>query len=135
MTLPTALALALQSNPALSAARHETEALDASILQAGTRPNPTIALSIEDTRRETRESTVQFSQTLETGGKRQARIESAQRGRDVAAAGLRVRQAEVQADTITAFFEVLNAQQKLELAQEALELARRASSLTASRVT
>lgn len=50
LTLTEALALALQHNPTLAAYDLELRASEAEILQAGVRPNPTLALEIEGIR-------------------------------------------------------------------------------------
>jgi cobalt-zinc-cadmium efflux system outer membrane protein len=103
-------------------------------LQAGALPNPSLELAVEDTRRETRETTVQFSQPIELGGKRNARLHAAQRGRDAASAELNTKQADVRAAVITAFFDVLAAQERLRLAQDSVQLAQRATITAARRV-
>jgi cobalt-zinc-cadmium efflux system outer membrane protein len=134
LTLQAALTLALDVNAELSAARYELKAVEASVLQAGALPNPSLELAVEDTRRETRETTVQFSQPIELGGKRNARLHAAQRGRDAASAELNTKQADVRAAVITAFFDVLAAQERLRLAQESVTLAQRATITAARRV-
>lgn len=134
LTLQAALTLALDVNAELSAARYELQAVEASVLQAGALPNPSLELAVEDTRRETRETTVQFSQPIESGGKRNARLHAAQRGRDAASAELNTKQADVRAAVITAFFDVLAAQERLRLAQESVTLAQRATITAARRV-
>jgi cobalt-zinc-cadmium efflux system outer membrane protein len=134
LTLQAALTLALDVNAELSAARYELQAVEASVLQAGALPNPSLELAVEDTRRETRETTVQFSQPIELGGKRNARLHAAQRGRDAAAAELNAKQADIRAAVITAFFGVLAAQERLRLAQDSVELAQRATVTATKRV-
>jgi hypothetical protein len=69
----------LEQNKTLAAARKEIEAADATILQAGARPNPEFSALIEDTRKSSRTTTYQINQPIELGGKRSARIEAAQR--------------------------------------------------------
>jgi cobalt-zinc-cadmium efflux system outer membrane protein len=134
LTLQAALTLALDVNAELSAARYEMQAVEASVLQAGAMPNPSLELAVEDTRRETRETTVQFSQPIELGGKRNARLNAAERGRDAASAELNAKQADVRAAVITAFFDVLAAQERLRLAHDSVELAQRATVTAARRV-
>jgi cobalt-zinc-cadmium efflux system outer membrane protein len=134
LTLPAALALAAGANPELSAARHEVRAVEGALLQAGLSPNPSLAMERVDTRRDTRETTLQLSQPLELGGKRAARVQAAERGRDSAAAELALKGAQVRADVIAAWFAVLAAQEQLRLTREAEELAQRAASATARRV-
>ncbi|MYM26369.1 TolC family protein, partial [Duganella sp. FT135W] len=98
LTLPAALALADEGNPALAAARHEVLALDGAVQQAGVLPNPSLSVERVDTRRASRETTVLLSQPLELGGQRAARVQAAQRGRDGAVALLAQRRAELRAE-------------------------------------
>ncbi len=134
LTLSLVLARAMAANPALQAARHEVDAAAGAVLQAGTRPNPSLDLAIEDQRRETRETTLLVSQPLELGNKRAARLQVAQGEQQAADAALLTRQAALQATVITRFFAVLAAQQRWELAQEATAIAERASQATARQV-
>lgn len=134
LTLQAALELALGANAEVSAARRELSAVEASVLQAGTRPNPSLGIQRQDTRQNTSEMTVQLSQPLEMGGKRAARVQAAERGRDAAGADLAAKQAEVRAAVISAFFDVLTAQERVRLAQESAELANRATTVAAKRV-
>ncbi|OYZ54461.1 MAG: cobalt-zinc-cadmium resistance protein, partial [Hydrogenophilales bacterium 16-61-112] len=82
-------------------------ALTKRITQAGVRPNPQISTLIEDTRRSTRTTTLQLNQPIELGGKRAARIDAAERGRDAASADFDAKRAEIRAAVMTAFFDVL----------------------------
>lgn len=139
LTLRAALALAMQAHPGLAAARYETEAQDGLVLQASARPNPT--LSFERVGRSSiagnegdGEKTWQLSQPLELGGKRAARVAAAERGRDVAGAALEAQRLELHADVVTAFYEVLVAQERLRLAQDGSELAQRATQAASKRV-
>jgi cobalt-zinc-cadmium efflux system outer membrane protein len=134
LTLQAALTLALSSNADLSAARYELSAVEASVAQAGVLPNPSLGIQMQDTRRDTRETTVQLSQPFELGGKRAARVQAAERGRDAAGADLSAKQAEVRAIVITAFFDVLAAQERMRLAQESAKLAQRATTVATNRV-
>ncbi|NYE62795.1 cobalt-zinc-cadmium efflux system outer membrane protein [Duganella sp. 1224] len=134
LTLSAAQALADAAHPGLVAARHDLLAEDGAVLQAGLPPNPSLSLERVDTRRDTRETTLQLSQPLELGGKRAARLQAAERGREGVAALLSQRRAEVRADTAAAWFAVLAAQAQLRLAQQASELAQRAAAATARRV-
>lgn len=135
LSLDVALQLALSANADLSAARQEVAAVDASVIQAGVRPNPDVSASIEDLQKKTRTSTVQLNQILELGGKRTARVKAAELGRDAALADLAVKRAEIRAGVITAFFDVVIAQERLRLAQSSIELAQRATTAAAHRVT
>jgi len=134
LTLQAALEMALSANTDLSAAQHELQAVEASVLQAGVLPNPSIELGVEDQRRQTRESVLLLSQPIELGGKRSARVQAAERGRAVASAQLQVTRAEVRSAVITAFFDVLAAQERLRLAEDSVGLAQRATLVAARRV-
>ncbi len=135
LTLKAAQELALGANPELSAAGRELEAREATIVQAQTRPNPEFSTLIEDTRRETRTTTLQLSQPIELGGKRAARIGAAERGRDAASLELEAKRAEIRSAVTAAFFDVLVAQERLRLAQASVELAQRATGAASRRVT
>lgn len=134
LTLQAALDLALRANAGLSAARNELQAAEAGITQAGVRPNPALGFEVEDTRRQTRETTVLYSQPIELGNKRAARVAAAESARDAAIADLGARQAEVRATVTTAFFDVIAAQERSKLATEATDLAQQATGATAKRV-
>jgi cobalt-zinc-cadmium efflux system outer membrane protein len=134
LTLQSALALAISANPEVSAARYELSAVEASVVQADVLPNPSLGVQMQDTRRDTRETTVQVSQPFELGGKRAARVQAAERGRDAAGAELNAKQAEVRAAVISAFFDVLTAQERMRLAQESADLAQRATTVASKRV-
>lgn len=136
LTLSAAIDLALTSNPELSAATNELLAVEGGVIQAGILPNPEISTSVEDTQNKaTRTTTIQLSQRIELGGKRSARITSAERGRDVAAADLAAKRLDIRATVIGAFFDVLVAQERIQQAEDLLGLAQRASQAAARRVT
>ena len=134
LTLPAALRMAWDANADLSAARHELQATEASVVQAGALPNPTLEVSAEDRRRETRETSYLLSQPIELGGKRNARVQAAERGKDAASAEFDAKRADVRATVITAFFDVLAAQERLRLAEESAQLARRGADAASRRV-
>ena len=135
LTLGSAVAMVLQSNPSLSAASREQEATEGAIVQAGAWPNPTLDAQLEDLRRDNRTTTLQLSQPIELGGKRAARVTAAERARDQAASALAARRSELRASTVTLFFEVLTAQERLRLAQDSVGLAQTATKAAANRVT
>lgn len=135
LTLDVAVQTALRQNPTLRAFGHELEASDGAIRQAGLIPNPSLSLSAEDTRKDTRTTSMTLSQTIELGGKRSARVELARRERDLAALDLATQRADVRATTIQAFFDVLIAQERVEVARESLEIAGSGASAVSRRVT
>ena len=78
LTLAQAMALALQHSPELRAAQQDVQASEGAVIQAGARPNPELQTLMEDTRAQTRTTTVQLAQPIELGGKRAARVSAAQ---------------------------------------------------------
>jgi cobalt-zinc-cadmium efflux system outer membrane protein len=132
--LPQAIARALADSPALAAARLEVEATEAARLQAAARPNPTLGMEVEDTRRESRTTTLQLSQPIELGGKRAARVLAADRARDLAQAQLAAQRADVRAAVTSAHFDALLAQERVRLAQASLQLARGGAEVASKRV-
>lgn len=135
LTLNKAMELAIEANPELAVARRELDAVAAQRVQAAVFRNPELSVDVEDTRSATRQTTYWLGQPLELGGKRGARIESAERARDVANAELDMRFAGVRAAVIQGFFEVMAAQERLRLAQSSMELANRGLDAASRRVT
>src|SRR5450830_84485 len=135
LTLSKAIELALDNNPELSASRHELSAIDATVLQAGARPNPELSAVMEDTRKSSRTTTWQIDQAIELGGKRGARIDAAERSRDSARLELAIRRIDVRIAATSAFFSVLTMQERQRLALESADLARNAADATARRVS
>jgi len=78
LTLDEAVGLALRENPTLRAKGYELEATRANEITAGLIPNPTAAFTSEKYGGTTFiEQTLTIGQTLETGGKRRRRLDSA----------------------------------------------------------
>lgn len=134
LSLTAALNLAYHANPDIAVARRELQAIEGVILQAQTRRNPEIAASVEDTKQETRTTTVQLNQPIELGGKRAARITASERSYDAAVIDLAGKQAEIRAAVVAAFYDVVTAQERYRLAQATSELAKRATDIAAKRV-
>lgn len=134
LTLPVAEGLAMSANAELAVATREFEATEGIVIQGGARPNPELAFLLEDTRRETRTTTLQLNQPIELGGKRSARLAAAGRTREIAAVELDLRRAEIRALVTANFFDVLAAQERIRLAQEVASLAKRATEVAAKRV-
>lgn len=134
LTLERALALAEARSYALAAAQREVQAAGGSVKQAGTRPNPELGVSVEDTQVETRTSTLMLNMPLELGGKRAARVAYAERGREVAVAELAETRAEIRSQVISAFFLVLVAQERVRLAEASAEIAKRGAKAATRRV-
>jgi cobalt-zinc-cadmium efflux system outer membrane protein len=134
LELAQAIALALQANPQLAAAGHELQASAGAALQADMLPNPTVSFEVQDSRRATRETTLQVSQPIELGGKRAYRTAVAARTQDMAALQLQAKRLEVRADVRKAFYGVLIAEERMNLAQASLRNAGRATTVAARRV-
>ena len=134
LTMEAAIRLALEVNPTIATARREIEATEAQVLQGSLRPNPGFSYTVENTGRISRSSAAQVELPIERGDKRAARVEAAQRGRDVAQSDLGGRQLKVRAEVMAAFFDVLAAQELLALAQDSVSLSRRATDIAAKRV-
>ncbi|OYZ67817.1 MAG: cobalt-zinc-cadmium resistance protein, partial [Methylophilaceae bacterium 17-43-7] len=123
LTLQDALNLALNASPEIAVAIREREAIGGMKIQAAVRPNPSISTSIQDTRSANRQTFLQLNQEIELGNKRQARIEAADSFYIKANAELEAKKAEIHANVIAAFYEVLVAQERLSLAKSSLEVA------------
>jgi cobalt-zinc-cadmium efflux system outer membrane protein len=134
LTLPAAIALALQHNPDLKLAARDVEITEAGINQAGVRPNPELSWLSEGLQNDNHTTTIALNQALELGGKRPARIAAAERERDVANADLALRRSDLRALVVTAFFEALTAQERLQLAEASQGLAQSVTSAAARRV-
>lgn len=135
LTLSAAIDFALTANPELSAAANELRAVEGAVIQAGTLPNPEISTLVEDTQNKaTRTTTVQINQLIELGGKRAARIASAERGRDVASADLAAKRLDIRASVVGNFFDVLVAQERVLQTEDLLGLAQRATQAASRRV-
>ncbi len=126
-----ALAAALLRNPELAADAYEVRAREAALVQAGAHPNPTLSVELEDFAGsgqfrgvESAQTTLLLGQLIELGGKRAARIDLATAARDIASWDYEVRRIDVLVRTASAFVDVLAAQERHRLADEALELAR-----------
>lgn len=134
LSLAAALELAMRASPEIAVAAREVDALDGSVLQAGVIPNPSVSASVEDTRQATRTTTVQINVPIELGGKRAARITAAERGRDAALIDLAGKRSEIRAVVVAAFYDLMTAQERLQLATASAALAQRATTVAAKRV-
>lgn len=134
LTLQDALSLAAAGNFSLSAAAREIDAQEGAVMQSRVIPNPEFAAIVEDTHKETRATTGQFNIPVELGGKRAARINAAERGREVAQAQFNTLRADLRATVIEAFFGVLIAQERVRLATGSADIATRGAQAAARRV-
>jgi cobalt-zinc-cadmium efflux system outer membrane protein len=133
LPLDEALGIAAENNPLLRGARADADASRGTFMQAGARPNPQISLLQEGFGRTERTSTALVNQTVELGGKRQARLDVASYGREVALASLDARGAALRSDVIAAFYGMLAAQRQLQVARESADIAARSAELAEKR--
>ena len=134
LALEHAQSLAASRNFALSAAQREVDAQDGAVRQAGAWRNPALNASVEDTRSATRTTITTLDFPLELGGQRAARLQAAERGRELAQAELGHARAQLRAEVVRAFFAVLVAQERVALAGDSADLAARAADAIAKRV-
>lgn len=134
ISIEQALDIALSNNPELAAAEREIGIAEGARKQAGVIPNPELSWSVEDTRSDSRITSVQVTQPIELGGKRGARIGVSEREQDAAAIEFERRKNALRADVIQAFYSALNAQEGLVLANKSLELANRGVQVAEGRV-
>lgn len=130
LTLPAAVERALSLSPALAAAQAEVSAATAQIDQAALRPPLEASLEFENFAgsgelegTDALESTLQLSRSLELGGKRDRRIDTARANRDAAMAGLDVARLDLAASVTRSFLTLLEAQEQLSSTRRSLELA------------
>ena len=134
LTLDQAQQLAATRSFELSAARHEVDAADGAIQQAGARRNPELSATVEDMRSATRTTTATIGFPLELGGKRAARVTAAERARDVAASQLANVRAKVRAEVAADYFAVVAAQERVKLTEDSARLAAQAAEVVGKRV-
>lgn len=134
LTLAAALELASTASPELAVARRELAAVEALIGQAGIYPNPVLSATREEIGSDAPMTELVLSQEIELGGKRGARIKTAERARDVAAADFESVRARLRSEVTASFFDVLIAQERVKLSREAAELAAKARSAAARQV-
>ncbi|WP_454827218.1 TolC family protein [Paraburkholderia xenovorans] len=133
LPLDEALGIAAGNNPLLRGARADVDASGGAFMQAGARPNPQLSLLQEGFGGTERTSTALLNQTVELGGKRQARLDVASYGREVALASLDARAAALRSDVIAAFYGLLAAQRQLRVTQESADIAERSAELAEKR--
>ncbi|SFH75230.1 MULTISPECIES: TolC family protein [unclassified Pseudomonas] len=135
LTLDSALQTAFANNPDLAAAQWEVDIAQGGRQQAGLIPNPVLSWDAEDTRRNSRTTSIKLSQALELGGKRGARIDVASRAQDAAALTLEQRRNTLRVDVIDNYYGALRAQERLDLAQRSMAVAERGLGVANGRVT
>lgn len=141
LTLARALALTLEKSPVLSSFSWDIRAAEARIIQAKLVPNPEISLEGEDFTRadvrsatESMQNTLEFSQLIELGGKRNSRVREARFDQEATEWDYQAKRLEVLKLTSLAFIDVLSAQRNVRLAEENVELTEGAVPVTQKRV-
>lgn len=114
LTLEQAIQRASEEAPRLQARNAAVEAARAGRVQAGVRPNPTVTVTGENLAGSGRydvlsqsEITSSYAQTLERGGKREARTVLAERDIGVASAAARVARLDLTAQVERAYYDVI----------------------------
>jgi cobalt-zinc-cadmium efflux system outer membrane protein len=132
LSLRDALLRAAAFDPGVAATQARLDAAEAGLRQAGVRPNPTVGVDLENfagtggmSLLDRSETTFYYQQTLERGGKRDARSDVARA--EIMLAGSRgdVRSLDLLAQVQTAWIEALAAQAQILVADQRLEIALR----------
>ena len=141
ITLGQALEAALLKNPDLQAFSYEVRAREAETLQAGLTFNPMLNVQVENVAGTGNfngvgqsETTVQLSQRLELGDKRNLRRSSANLSKEIAGWDYEVQRLEVLTRVSQSFTHVLKAQQKIALTVEGVQLAKKFLNAVSERV-
>jgi len=141
VTLKQALELALEHNPELKAFSWDIRAADASRLQAGLRPNPSLDVTIEElggagdrSGFDGAENTIAIAQPIETGQKRARRTTLASLEKELAEWDYKAKRLDVTREVTAAFAAVLASQERLALTEELVRIAERAHSTVTQRV-
>lgn len=131
ITLEQAIQRASEGSPRLQAGDAAVDAARAGRAQAGVRPNPTVTVTGENLAGSGRydvlsqsEITASYAQTLERGGKREARTDYAQRDIGVAEASSRVARLDLAAQVERAYFNVIIADEVVWAAEYRLKIER-----------
>ncbi len=139
--LNEALRRAAAYDPATPATAARIAAANAALRQAGVRPNPTLGVDLENfagtgdrSLLDQSEATLYYQQTVERGGKRQARSSLAQADIEIARRRGAVRALDLMARVETAWVEAMSAQAVVPLAQDRVAAAERLQTEVARRV-
>ncbi|MCK9918005.1 TolC family protein [Microbacteriaceae bacterium K1510] len=141
LTLVSALQRAFSANPRLTAAERDVGIATGRRLQAGAVPNPDLSFELDNALgsgqyRGTRsaETTLQLSQLIELGGKREARIAAGDAGYDAARWERAAIRLEVATETAVAFVNVLSGQRRVQIFNSQVESIDRLTPLLQRRV-
>lgn len=141
LTLQQAITAALKGNPELQTFAFQFRAGDARTRQAALRPAPEVSIDLENFAGtgeakglSVTEATFALSQVIELGGKRDARIDTAQAGRSALDIERQATQLDVLAEVTRRFIAVAQRQEQLKLTQGATELANKTVAASELRV-
>ncbi|MFG1344341.1 TolC family protein [Xanthobacter autotrophicus DSM 431] len=141
LTLTSALASALAANPRLTAAERDIGMAAGRHTQAGALPNPNLSLEVDNAAGsgsyqglDLAEQTIQISQLVELGGKREARMAAAGAGVGVARWEREAIRLQVLAETASTFAAVLGAQQRAQILESQVAAIQRLAPLLQNRV-
>jgi len=141
LTLVSALQRAFAANPRLTAAERDVGIATGRRLQAGAVPNPNLSFELDNALgsgqyRGTRsaETTLQLSQLIELGGKREARIAAGDAGYDAARWERAAIRLEVATEAAVAFVNVLSGQRRVQIFNAQVESIDRLTPLLQRRV-
>ncbi len=141
LALPQALQRALAANPRLMAAEREIGIAAGVSLQSRAIPNPELSAEVENFAGSgdyrgvrSAETTLQLSQLVELGGKREARSAAGVAGYESAIWQRRAIRLEVLSETATAFVAVLGAQQRTRILEQQVAALGRLTPLLQRRV-
>ena len=139
LALRDAIHLMLQNNPELASFSKEVRALEGIKIQAGKFRNPELDIESEDINARPNTpaaqfTTIRFSQLIELGGKRSARINAASISQELADRNYESKRLELIARVANIFTKVLAGQERLLLAEESILLANKVVNSAAKRV-
>ncbi len=142
LSLKAALRVSLLQNPRLSSLYYARRMKDAQRLQAGFGPNPEIAIDLAEFGGSgefkgvgSSEFSVQLSQLVELGGKRDARVGVARLEGELSDWDYRVERLSIYMETTLAYVDVLSAQEQVKIAQESYDLSQSIYQTILDRVT
>ena len=125
LTMRDALGRALAANPRLTAAERDVGIATGLKVQAGALPNPNLSFELDNALGsgpfkglQSAETTLQLSQLVELGGKREARLAAGDAGIGTAVWQRRATRLEVLSETAIAFIAVVSAQRRIQLFDE-----------------
>jgi cobalt-zinc-cadmium efflux system outer membrane protein len=140
LSLHEAVTKTLVQNPTLVAFGHQFEAQAGRVLQAGLKPNPEVALAIEDafgsgelTGMDSAETTLGISWVLE-GQQRRERVNAAQARTSVLEVERDIQRLDAAANSARLYMLTLALQTRLQQAEQAINLARTVAAVIAQRV-